>query len=264
MGDKIKRDVRDIGDFTKIELRGWGDITVTQGDSCQLVVEAQTDVLDHLFVEVQGNTLVIAFDKQSQFHTWQALMSEPIHYAITLPKLESVKIAGKGSFTAKTLTGDKLALLVPGVANFNIDSLKYNRVAFDVMGVTNSHIGQVNGEALALSIKGTGKINIGTLQADELAVSIKGSGTMALAGQVKTQAISMPGVGNYDGEYLQTASTTIVAEGMANATVWATESLAVTLRGMGNIRYYGIPDLIKQIRGVGRVKHLGESPIVKV
>src|SRR5688572_17030947 len=111
MSDKIKRDVRDIGDFTKIELRGWGDITVTQGDTCQLVVEAQTDVLDHLFVEVQGNTLVIAFDKQSHFHTWQALMSEPIHYAITLPKLESVKITGKCSLTAKTLTGDKLALL---------------------------------------------------------------------------------------------------------------------------------------------------------
>jgi hypothetical protein len=264
MTDKIKRDVRDIGDFTKIELRGWGDITVTQGDICQLFVEAQTDVLDHLFVEVEGNTLVIAFDKQSHFHTWQPLMTEPIHYAITLPKLESVKIAGKGSLTAKTLTGDKLALLVPGVANFNIDSLEYNRVAFDVQGVTNSHIGQVNGEALALSIKGTGKINIGTIQADELAVSIKGSGTMTLAGQVKTQAISMPGVGNYDGEYLQTESTTISAEGMANATVWATESLAVTLRGMGNIRYYGTPDLIKQIRGVGRVKHLGASPTVKV
>ena len=264
MSDKIKRDVRDIGDFTKIELRGWGDITVTQGDTCQLVVEAPTDLLDHLLVEVEGNALILSFDNHIKNHVWQILNNESIHYAITLPKLESVKIAGKGSLTAKTLTGDKLALTVPGVANFNIDKLQYNRVAFDVQGVTNSHIGQVNGEALALSIKGTGKINIGTLQADELAVSIKGSGTMTLAGQVKTQAISMPGVGNYDGEYLQTANTSLKAEGMANATVWATEDLNVTLRGMGNIRYYGTPEKQVHIRGVGRVKHLGEAPTVKV
>lgn len=264
MSDKIKRDVRDIGDFTKIELRGWGDITLTQGDTCQLVVEAQADVLDHLVIEVEGNTLMIAFDDYIKNHEWKALTSEPIYYAITLPKLESIKIAGKGSLTAGTLTGEKLALVVPGIANFNIDSLQYKRVAFDVKGVSNSHIGKVNGEALALSIKGTGKINVDALHADELAVSIKGSGTMTLAGQVKTQAVSMPGVGNYDAEYLQAGSTNLVAEGMANATVWATETLNITLRGMGNIRYYGTPEKHVNIRGVGRVKHLGEAPMVKV
>ena len=162
MSDKIKRDVRDIGDFTKIELRGWGDIKLTQGDICQLVVEAPSDLLDHLLVEVEGSTLIISFDKHIQNRSWQILDGDSIHYAITMPKLESVKIAGKGSLTAEILTGDKLALLAPGIGNFDIATLQYDRVAFDVAGVTNSHIGHLKSDALALSIKGTGKINIGT------------------------------------------------------------------------------------------------------
>lgn len=264
MSDKIKRDIRDIDDFTKVELRGWGDITLTQGESCQLVVEASQELLEHLKVEVSNHTLIISFDDQAKKNVWKVFKSDPIHYAITLPKCESIKIAGKGSLTADTLTGDKIALLVPGVGNFTINALDYKRVAVDVMGVSKTQIKHVKSEALALSIKGTGKIHIGTVQADTLAATIKGSGTIQVAGQVHSQAISMPGVGNYDAEYLQTESTNLISNGMTNSTLWAKEALRIQLRGMGNVRYYGNPTLAKKIRGIGRIKHLGEAPVVKV
>jgi hypothetical protein len=265
MSEKLKREMRDIEDFSKIELRGWGDITLTQGDSCQLVVEGLPELLDRLHVEVKAATLILSFEDNYDVE-WNILKQEAIHFTITMPVCESIRIGGKGSVTAHTLKGDDLAITVPGVGNFTIDTLNYKRVAIDVMGVSQTRINQISAEALALSIKGTGKIQIENIQADSLAAAIKGSGEMRLAGQVKTQAISVPGVGNYDAGYLQTESISLVSNGMTNSTLWATEDLTIQLNGMGNVRYYGSPTLQKHIKANGHIhmKHLGDAPTVKV
>ena len=265
MSEKIKREMRDIEDFSKIELRGWGDITITQGDSCQLMVEGVPELLDRLIVEVQSDTLILRFENNHAVD-WQVFKKDAIHYNITLPVCESIRIGGKSSVTAGTLKGEDLAITAPGVGNFTIDTLDYKRVAINVLGVSQTRIKQITAEALALSIKGTGKVHIENLQADALAAAIKGSGEMRLAGQVKTQTITVPGVGNYDAGYLQTESISLVSNGMTNSTLWATQELTVQLRGMGNVRYYGSATLQKHIRANGHIhiKRLGDAPTVKV
>jgi hypothetical protein len=76
---------------------------------------------------------------------------------------------------------------------------------------------------------------------------------------VTEQNITIDGAGNVKAGDLRSASATITFNGVANATVWATETLTVNINGGGTLNYYGSPNVNQDINGAGDINNLGEK-----
>ncbi len=126
-------------------------------------------------------------------------------------------------------------------------------------GAGNLDMADLETDSLTVIINGAGQVNIHDLVADSLLVRISGTGNVQLGGEVTEQTITIDGAGNVKAGDLRSASTTITFNGLANATVWATESLNVTINGGGTLNYYGSPTISQDIIGAGQVNHMGEK-----
>ena len=134
----------------------------------------------------------------------------------------------------------------------------------DLSGITTSGSWNVASESLQagnldITTSGSGKVTIHTLTAKTLTVDISGSGEMNLAGNVKSQEITISGSGNYHAGDLQTQDTRVGVSGSGNVTAWATTSLDASVSGMGTISYYGSPQVAFNQSGSGNIKSLGNK-----
>ncbi|MCB2210249.1 DUF2807 domain-containing protein [bacterium] len=126
-------------------------------------------------------------------------------------------------------------------------------------GAGNLDMGDLETSSLKVEINGAGQVKIDELMADSLTVRISGTGNVEIGGEVSEQTIIIDGAGNVKAGDLQTARTSVTFNGVANATVWATESLDVSINGGGSLSYYGSPNLNQDINGAGNINNMGEK-----
>jgi Putative auto-transporter adhesin, head GIN domain len=262
MSEKIKRDVREVSNFTKVDLRGAGTIELTQGDAFQVIIEAEEHILERLTSEVDDGTLILDIEKSKDKKGFKT--DEAIIYSITMPVVEGIRIAGGGKVNADTLTGKSFALDLPGGANVKIERIEVDVFTTSIPGGAKITVNEVKSEATTIQMQGSGNINFPQLETEILTVNIQGAGNIDVQGSARQQTINMFGVSNYKAGMLRSEQATVHAPGLANATLWVTDTLVVNLTGMGNIRYYGEAKVTSTIRGMGRVKHLGDSPLEKI
>ena len=106
----------------------------------------------------------------------------------------------------------------------------------------------------SIAVSGAGEVTASNLRADRLAVDIGGAGHITLAGTVNSQAVTISGTGNYDGENLQSATADVTVDGAAKAVVRVSTRLNATVDGVGSVQYIGNPQVTRKINGVGSVK----------
>ena len=94
-------------------------------------------------------------------------------------------------------------------------------------------------------------------QADDLRATASGSGNYDLKGKVKSQTITISGVGNYTAGDLESSQAEVTVSGSGNVTLWVSEKLDIRVAGFGNVNYYGQPSVAQSITGGGGVKSLG-------
>jgi len=246
MSEKLKRDLRQVEGFTKIDLRGEGNIELTQGDKFELIIEAEPQLLDRITTELEGNTLVLAIEKgEMRFQT-----HEPIIYYITMPVVEGIRIAGSGKLEATSLNGQTFLLDLPGSATVNIGQLDITVLTINMPGSAKIRINGLKAEASTIHIQGSGNLEMPQFEAERLTVNIQGTGNICVQGTCSQQTISMPGVGNYQARMLKSQQATVHSPGLGNASLWVTDQLVVNMSGMGHIRYYGDAKLTSTVRGM--------------
>ena len=106
----------------------------------------------------------------------------------------------------------------------------------------------------SIAVAGAGAVTASNLQAEHLGVDIGGAGHITLAGTVNSQAVTISGTGNYDGENLQSTTADVTVDGAAKAVVRVSTRLNATVDGVGSIQYIGNPQVTRKINGVGSVK----------
>lgn len=259
MAEKLKRDLREHRDFTKVDLRAAGHILLSQGDEYTVIVEAEEHILPYLATAVENDTLILNVKKPDD---WRRLSThEMITYRITMPVVAALRISGGGKAEADTLTGQSFALDLPGGAKVQINRLEMDMLTINVPGGAKVLINEVKSASTNIQLPGSGNIDLPQLETERLTVNIQGAGNIRVQGTTIEQTINAFGVGNYKATLLNSKKATVHVPGLANATLWVEETLTVNLSGMGNVRYYGNPKLTSTVRGTGRIKHLGDAPV---
>lgn len=207
----------EVSGFDAIELRWFGDLVVSQGDSEGLEVEGDAELLEKVHARVDGGTLVLELGQdwlERLFGGLRFLGRSPLVYRVKVSSLRRVAVSGRGTLTMPSLETDELTLAVSGQGEMRIDDLR----------------------------------------ARELAVRISGRGEMALKGAVDDARIDITGSGEVEFPGLRSKRARVRISGHGEAEVNAEEDLDVGISGYGRVRYHGDPKVTQSIAGAGRVE----------
>lgn len=204
-GSKIT-EVRALADFTKIEYRLPGNINVLKGDKFEAAVAGYENQLAEVRTQVSNGRLIIDSDR--------CLKNSDFHVIVTLPHLNSLKLAG----SAGAEVGD----------GFMDDEMGF-------------------------SIAGSGSISA-PVSSGDVKAEISGSGNILLSGTAEMLDAQISGSGKIKAFNLQTKRLNAQISGSGDVESSVYERIDAQISGSGSVRYKGSPSTVNlSISGSGKV-----------
>jgi hypothetical protein len=187
---KVITENRDVSNFDRVVLSGFGDVTLVQGDRDALQIEAEDNVIPHIKTEVQNGTLQISFDRKTIIPT------KPVKFNLTMRTIHGLDTNGASNLNSDILNTDKLDLEISGTGNINLRKLTADSLSVNVSGAGNlTTSGQVNSQKIDLS--GAGNYNGQDLQSKTAEITITGLGRVVVWVS-DTLSVTISGTGGVD------------------------------------------------------------------
>ncbi|HEX7432722.1 MAG TPA: DUF2807 domain-containing protein [Anaerolineaceae bacterium] len=215
---EITGESRPVFAFNRVKHKGFGNLTLIQGDREELTIDAPDAMRSNIRSEVKNGTLVIYHDVNGwdwlDFGFWGA---NHVEYRLTMRDIAGLDISGAGNVVCN----------------------------------------QIKGSRLEIERSGAGNMTLSGLELDQLSVRQHGAGNISLSGHATDQDLVFSGAGNYHAENLESKTVKVIQSGVGNTTVWATDNLDINMSGVGNVEYYGSPSINRRASGVGNIRGLG-------
>lgn len=159
-----------VSGFDQIEFGGVGRMTIRQGDSESLTIEADDNLIDHIVTRVVGDRLIIEMEKNINFGGMTR-----INYDLVVKDLSRLTLSGFGDIDVDGLNTDKLTILLSGSGNLTMDDLQAESLDVTITGFGNT---EVSGEVkeLQVVIKGAGSFKGGDLFSQTAQIEVSGFG----------------------------------------------------------------------------------------
>lgn len=220
---RVEREDRIVQAFHKIDLRGSADITLVQGTSPSVAIEAAPGT--PVSIDVRDGTLAI--DNHDGRRGWRLFFHRR---ARVTPRI--------------TITFTELS-------------------AIESSGLVNVRTAGIVAPALHIDVTGAGSLTLDNLQIDDLHVEAAGGVKASVSGHAIRQRIDISGAGDYEGSALSSDSAKIDVSGAGKVIVKVAKTLDVDISGAGSVIYIGNPEVTKTITGMGRVRQQTGSSEVR-
>lgn len=179
---------RDVGAFSRIEVRGSTEVTVERGRDRALRLEGGANRIHDLRTDVEGDTLVVAPEDTSGTID---IGGDPVRVVAHVPRVDSVRIDGSGEVELRDVRGSALSASVYGSGEVRADG-RVDRLRSRVDGSGDLHFTSLRAEDAAVAISGSGSADLGTTA--RLDAEVDGSGDVSYAGDpVLTEGVSGSG-----------------------------------------------------------------------
>lgn len=189
-GNVVTQEVS-VSGFDAVQLDSIGDLTITQGDTESLNIEAEDNILAVLETKVSGKTLVLGSQDNVTLTP-----TKPIRYTLTVKDLSSLQLAGLGSVSMDSLKTGQLDLSISGSGNLKLLGLQAETVDVVISGLGSVELtGQAS--ALRLEMDGSGNCRAGELAVRDAEINISGLGNATLWASDSLD-IRISGAGNLD------------------------------------------------------------------
>jgi len=194
----VKSETRQASDFTSIAIEYPAEITIKQGDSESVIIEAEDNLLPQLALEVRDGTL--HFENIERQWSERVNPTKPVLMTITVVDLKQVRFSSAGKMLIDSLKTDSLEIAVSGAGDLTLKDLEINTLEFRLSGAGNIYADGV-ADNLHVNISGLGNFNGGELQSQNAEVNISGAGSAtAWVEQDLNAHISGAGSINYYGD----------------------------------------------------------------
>lgn len=198
------KEIRNVKDFTGIDLAISADVYITQGQDFKVEINADDEDLKEIETEVYGNTLKI------KTKNWHDYIHRGTIY-ITMPEVEALSIAGSGSIyaTSQLKTAD-LELHISGSGSIILDNLSASRLDSEITGSGGIKLtGSNTVNNTEITITGSGNYDASRISAKEVGVRITGSGSAKVNALERLNTnITGSGEVNYSGRPMVNATST--------------------------------------------------------
>lgn len=193
---KLVTETRDVADFTGIELSYPARVTVTQGESTSVKVEAEDNIQPGLQTRVRNDKLEIFYDAQDGAHVNPRKI---VKITIVVKDLREVDFSSAGELSLDGLQTDELNVSVSGAG-----SVELNDISTTSLNVSLSGAGSVSAsgetDSFDLNISGFGSFDGKDLQSQTVTVELSGAGSATVWADEELDArVSGVGSVNYYG-----------------------------------------------------------------
>lgn len=215
------KEMREVKDFDKVVLHGYGELFIKQGEVESLEIETDDEFMDHVKTRVDDGKLKIDvvgdwLDRISAFFS-RGYESQRIKYYLIVKELTGINISGAAKVEVDPITTEKISI----------------------------------------RLGGAGEIDVDDLQARHLDIELPGAGNIKVRGKVESQDVHVGGAGAYSARQLESEKAQVRISGVGKAIINASEELDISLTGLGSVEYYGKPRLTQNISGLGQVTSKG-------
>lgn len=187
-GDVIK-ETRSISSFSEIQIAGVLNVFLSQGNTEEIVVETDRNLMNYVDTYVSDNNLIIKNSDEIEIKK-----KTKMNIYVTLKDIKKIKIEGVGNVkTVNTLNITKLDLENSGVGNIQLD-LNCDKLMADINsvgGVTLS--GRV--DEVSIDHNGVGNVKAFDLSAGVLKIQSNGVGNSEVNSENEIY-LNLNGIGN--------------------------------------------------------------------
>ena len=161
---------RPVSDFSELVFAGAGDVTITQGETESLTIEAEDNILPRITTQVQNGKLTIGFDPKQPVRP-----TRPMRFNLSVKTLNAIALTGAGNIQASNLKAERFTVQLSGAGNLKINGLEASTVAVNSSGAGNFDLsGKADKQDVMLT--GFGNYNGGNLESQTSKVTISGAG----------------------------------------------------------------------------------------
>lgn len=167
-------ETREVADFSRIELRTMGQVTVTLGEAAGVQLRVEDNLMPLVETNVRGGWLVIESPPNTTLSP-----TRTIEINVTMPELVEVKLSGAGLIQADGVAVESVTTTIPGSGNV-ILSGTVDRQTVDVSGAGNYDASALASRDAVVNLSGTGNVVVdvsGTLNA-----TLTGTGNILYSG----------------------------------------------------------------------------------
>ena len=187
---KIVFQERTVSAYSQIEILGYADVVLTEGEVGQIKVETSENVLPYVITEVKGETLVVKLKHYGFSYVPKLKVYVPID-----EKFNKITIAGKGDVTLGehfSIELQTLEVTIKGQGNVQLQG-KTEVLKVSVLGSGNFQGKELLTRKGTLSISGTG--NIEASVSEEVQAKITGYGHIIIFGNPSKKDTDIKGSG---------------------------------------------------------------------
>jgi hypothetical protein len=208
----IVTEERAVSDFDAINMAGYGNVIITQGDEESLTIETDENLMQYILTEVRNNKLYIEFPENT--------IPDPsisITINLNVTNLESLELSGAASFDIRALDTPSLGILFNGAGNIDLASLSADELTVQLNGAGSiSGAGEVGRQDIVIS--GAGQYSTPNLKSSQADVLVEGLGQV---------------------EIWVTNSLTVDIEGAGSVNYYGSPSVTQNVEGAGSIKSLG-------------------------
>ena len=178
---------RKVTSFNKIDISGGYEVLLNQGNSENLEIEADENLMELIETEVKNNTLYISSTKPIGD-------SESLKLYITTVNLEDIDVSGAIDLKNKgTFKSENLEIEVSGAADIDLD-IEVENLTMDMSGASETTL---SGSAsnFDIELSGAGELQAKKLKTRNTSIDISGAGSAEVFAK-KTLKVSVSGAGS--------------------------------------------------------------------
>jgi hypothetical protein len=245
------REVRNVGNFTKISFRFPGKLYLKQGSPQKVELEGDKDVLEEVETDVEGSRLVIG--KEGKWFKWDN-NNDKITVYITMPDIEGVSVSGSGDVIGQSkIKAEGLDLNVSGSGSLSLDVNATGGVDANVSGSGNIEL-KGNCESFDSDVSGSGKVWLEAAIRNGATFGVSGSGKIEASGSADHVKTDISGSGKVLAADLETNRCEIRISGSGDVEINVKNELDANISGSGSVSYRGNPSKVNShSSGSGKV-----------
>jgi hypothetical protein len=171
---KVITEAREVQDFLSISIAVPAEVTIQQGSSELVKIEAEDNLIPQLSTEIKAGALVI----KNKVSNWNERVNatQPVRISITVKDLNSLEFSSAGEVRIDKLNTQKLNVVINGAGKVTINQLTASKLDCRLNGA-GSVIASGSADDLLLVISGVGSFDGGDLINKTAIARISGAGS---------------------------------------------------------------------------------------
>ncbi len=178
----------DLDTCDAILLRCGLDVTVKFGDTQQVALTMDENLVELFEIEARGGTLVIDAEKNPRPH-------KKAHLEVTLNSMKRLKISGAGDIEVIDYDGAELELLIDGAGDLEVDG-RAERLEIVLNGAGDIDARRLEVRDAEVTVNGAGDVSVYASSSAD--ITINGVGDVDVYGKPEHFARSIQGIGDID------------------------------------------------------------------